>query len=370
MNDLHGILFAYGPSPDMRELTQIRNICSMPFGGRYRLVDFALSNLVNAGVSDVGVIVHSSYQSLLDHLGSGKDWDLSRKRGGLRILPPFGYSDRRIRQEYRGRMDALAGVHSYLEGIKQDYVLLADADVAANLPIDEIFEHHLHSEADITAVCSPKMNGDPQDTNYFTADKNGWVTEVAFNPFSASGQTSLEVYVMSKELLMSMVDYAASHNVASFGDVLMSMRGHLRISTYIHHGYAARIRSVNDYFQHSMELLDPAIRSDLFCDGRPIRTKDQSNPSTCYGPQAVSTNSLIADGCTIEGTVVNSILARGVKVAKGAKVENCILLQRTEVQEGAVLRCAITDKNVVVSAGQMLMGSSTYPLVIAKDEVV
>lgn len=370
MNDLHGILFAYGPSPAMRELTQIRNICSMPYGGRYRLVDFSLSNLVNAGVTDVGVIVHSSYQSLLDHLGSGKDWDLSRKRGGLRILPPFGYADRRIRQEYRGRMDALAGVHSYLKGIKQDYVLLADADLAANLPINEIFESHLHSEADITAVCSPKMDGDPQDSNYFTSDKNGWVTEVAFNPFSASGQTSLEVYIMSKELLMSMVDYAAARNIASLGETLIDMRGRLRIATYLHKGYAARIRSVNSYFEHSMELLDPAVRSDLFCPERPIRTKDQSNPSTCYGPQAISTNSLIADGCTIEGTVVNSILARGVRVAKGAKVENCILLQRTDVQEGAVLRCAITDKNVVVSAGQMLMGSSTYPLVIAKDQIV
>ncbi len=370
MNDLHGILFAYGPSPAMRELTQIRNICSMPYGGRYRLVDFSLSNLVNAGVTDVGVIVHSSYQSLLDHMGSGKDWDLSRKRGGLRILPPFGYSDRRIRQEYRGRMDALAGVYSYLKDIKQDYVLLADADLAANLPISEIFEQHLRSEADITAVCSTKIDVDPQDSNFFTADKHGWVTGVASYPFSANGQTSLEVYIMSKDLLMSMVDYAATHNTPSLGEVLLDMRSRVRIATYLHKGYAARIRSVDSYFKHSMDLLDPAVRADLFLPERPIRTKDQSNASTRYGSQVVSTNSLIADGCTIEGTVVNSILARGVRVAKGAKVENCILLQRTDVQEGAVLRCAITDKNVVVSAGQMLMGSSSYPLVIAKDEIV
>ena len=371
MNNLHGILFAYGGSPEMRELTQVRNICSVPFGGRYRLVDFALSNMVNAGVDDVGIIVHSSYQSLLDHVGSGKPWDLSRKRGGLRILPPFGYAGRRNKGQYRGRMDALTGVYSYLQDIRQDYVVLADADLAANLPIDDIFESHLKSGADITAVCATHpASADLENSNYFTSDKNGWVTDVAVNPFSASGLKSLEVYIMSKDLLLSMVDYAAAHNIASFGETLILMRSRVRISTYLFKGYAARPRTVNSYFKHSMDLLDPAVRADLFCDERPIRTKDQSNPSTNYGPHAVVSNSLISDGCVIEGTVVNSILSRGVHVAKGAKVENCILLQRTEVQEGAVLRCTITDKNVKVSSGQMLMGSATYPLVIAKGEIV
>ncbi len=369
MNDLHGILFAYGETPDMRELTQIRNICSVPFGGRYRLIDFALSNLVNAGVSDVGIIVHTSYQSLLDHVGSGKDWDLSRKRGGLRILPPFGYAGKR-QGLYRGRMDALAGVYSYLKDSRHDYFLLADGDLAANLPVDEIFEEHLRSGADITVVCTPKTGSDPRSTNYFTSDQDGWVTEVAFKPFAPAGQESLEVYILSKNLLLSMIDYAAAHNIYSFADVLIDMRGRMRISTYLYKGYAARIRSVSGYFQHSMELLDPAVRADLFLPERPVRTKDQSNPSTCYGPDAVSVNSLIADGCVIEGTVINSILARGVRVAKGAKVENCILMQRTDIQEDVVLRCAITDKNVQVCRGQMLMGHVTYPLVIAKGEIV
>lgn len=370
MNNLHGIIFAYGESPEMRELTQSRNICSLPFGGRYRLVDFTLSSMVNAGVTDVGVIVHTSYQSLLDHLGSGKEWDLARKRGGLRILPPFSYAGRHYRVQYRGRMEALAGVHSYLEGIKQDYVVLADADVAANLPIDDIFASHLKSGADITTVCVPKADGDPRYSNYFTSDQHGFVTEMAFNPFSADGQEGLEMYIMSKDLLISMVDYAAAHSMSSFGDTLMTMRGRLRVATYVHHGYAARIHSVNNYFRYSMDLLKPEVRADLFCPERPIRTKDQSNPSTFYAANAVVTNSLVADGCSVEGTVINSVLARGVRVAKGARVENCVLLQRTEVQEGSTLRCAITDKNVTVSAGQTLMGSDTYPLVIAKNQIV
>ena len=164
MNDLHGILFAYHSDSNLGELTRPRNTCSLPFGGRYRLIDFMLSNYVNAGITDVGVIVHQSYQSLLDHVGSGKDWDLSRKHGGLRILPPFGYAERG--GEYRGNMDALAGVADYLENIRQDYVILAWGDMAVNLPVAEVFQQHLDSGADVTMVCTPSLKGAPRFSEY------------------------------------------------------------------------------------------------------------------------------------------------------------------------------------------------------------
>ena len=161
MNKLHGIIFSYLSNPDLRELTQYRNTCSLPYGGRYRLIDFMLSNMVNAGIDDVGLIVHANYQSLLDHVGSGKDWDLSRKHGGLRILPPFGYGSH-VDGVYRGRMDALAGVRSYLQRIRQDYVVLAGGDIAVNLPLSDIYQSHLQSGADITAVCTRRPNRDPK----------------------------------------------------------------------------------------------------------------------------------------------------------------------------------------------------------------
>ena len=151
MNKLHGIIFAYRSNPNLRELTQPRNTCSIPYGGRYRVIDFMLSNMVNAGITDVGLIAHANYQSLLDHVGSGKDWDLSRKHGGLRILPPFSYADKRGDGNYRGRMDALAGVYSYLQNIRQDTVVLAGGDLAVNLPLREIYASHVKSGADITA---------------------------------------------------------------------------------------------------------------------------------------------------------------------------------------------------------------------------
>ncbi|MCI9403072.1 MAG: glucose-1-phosphate adenylyltransferase subunit GlgD [Oscillospiraceae bacterium] len=372
MKDLHGIIFAYRESPNLRELAQVRNACSVPFGGRYRLIDFALSNLVNAGVDDVGLIVHSSYQSLLDHVGSGKDWDLSRKHGGLRILPPFGYSGTNVSSEhYRGRMEALAGVRSYLQKIRQDYVFLCSGDLAANLPISEAFEQHLSSGADITAICVPSTTSDPQRTTYFTLGENNKVTDITVGPNVPSGIVSLECYILSKSLLLSLVDRCATHNAHSFNQgVLLGMGDQLDIRAFMFDGYAAHLMAIGGYFIRSMELLDPRVRASLFNPERPIKTKDMSNPSTIYGTEAHSVNSMISDGCVIEGTVINSILSREVRVEKGAVVENCILLQGTTVQAGATLRYTITDKNVRVCQGRMLMGHGTYPMVIAKNQIV
>lgn len=371
MNDLHGILFAYRSDANLGELTRPRNTCSLPFGGRYRLIDFMLSNCVNAGMTDVGVVVHQSYQSLLDHLGSGKDWDLSRKHGGLRILPPFSYTEQG-HGEYRGSMEALAGVYDYLGDIRQDYVLLAWGDIAINLPVNEVFEQHLSSGADITIVCTPTLKGAPQFSEYVEVSEEGRITDLSVHPTSADkALESLEVYILSKRLLMDMVDYCSAHDVFNFSrGVLQPRMKSLKMMPYIHRGYVGRFQSVGDYFQRSKELLDPAVRADLFNPARPIRTKDQSNPSTYYGPESKSVRSLVADGCQIEGEVENSILFRGVVVEKGAKVSDSVLMQGTVVKAGASLSYVIADKDVTVNEGRMLMGHATYPLAIAKGSVV
>ena len=370
MKNVMGIIYTNKDDLSLRELTNQRSVAALPLAGRYRVVDFMLSNMVNAGITDVGLIVHANYQSLLDHVGSGKDWDLSRKHGGLRILPPFGYAGKH-ENGYRGRMDALAGVRSYLQYIRQDYVVLAGGDVAVNLPLRDIFEAHIRNDADITAVCTTHPMGDPKGSDYFSIGTGGRITDVSVHPPIAQGCESLEVYVLSKDLLLSLVDHCAAHNIPSFSvGVLQAMSGQLKICPYIYDGYAARLQSVAGYFARSMELLDPAVRADLFAPERPIRTKDRSDPSTYYGPNSKSVHSLVADGCIIEGEVENSILFRGVRVEKGARVSNCVLMQGTSIQAGAVLKYAITDKNVRVNPGRMLMGHSTYPLAIAKNEVV
>ena len=371
MNNLHGILLAYRADPALRELTQHRNNCSIPFGGRYRIIDFMLSSLVNAGVGDVGLIVDSSYQSLLDHLGSGKDWDLSRKHGGLRILPPFSYAGAQSSGGTRGRMDALAGVRSYLINIRQDYVVLAWGDIVANLPIAAAFEQHLKSGADITAICTAKPTGDPARCTYFTVGANGNVTDVAVHPTVPMGNETLECYIMSKQLLLELTDYASAHKIHSFSEgVLLAMVDQLKIVPYLYDGFVARIHSVASYFSQSMQLLNADVQECLFNPDSPIRTKIQSLPSTYYSADAHCTGSLIADGCIIDGEVENSILFRGVKVEKGAKVSNCILMQNTCVCENTQLSYVITDKNVKVQANRTLMGHENYPLAIEKNSVV
>ena len=371
MNDLHGILFAYRSDKKLGELTRPRNTCSLAFGGRYRLIDFMLSSYVNAGISDVGVIVHESYQSLLDHLGSGKDWELSRKHGGLRILPPFGYSGQGTR-EYQGNVEALAGVASYLRHIRQDYVIMGWGDTAVNLPVDEIFEKHLATGADVTVVCTPTMKGAPHFSSYVETDADGRITDLSVHPAATDKQLeSLEVYVISKQLLIDLVDYCASHDQFSFSRHLLLPRlKTLKVMSYIHEGYAGRFQSVADYFQRSMEMLDPAVCADLFNDERPIRTKDMSNPSSYYGPESKVIRSLVSDGCCIEGEVENCVISRGVTVEKGAKVANSILMQGTTVKAGAALNFVITDKDVVVNEDRSLMGHFNYPLAIAKNSIV
>ena len=262
MNGLHGIIFSYEKRNDLKELGEIRTSSSMPFGGRYRAVDFSLSTLVNAGVTDVGVVLHGQYQSLLDHIGTGKDWDLSRKRGGLHILPPFNYQKTWGLMPFRGKVEALAGVRSYLDTIRQDYVVLMDGELVANLPLTDIFETHQKSGADITVVCGNDSFYTDNGT-YYELDKDNKVTEVLFNLHTPRGRRGLDVFILSTELLKKLVDDCTAKDQYSWRrDVLQANKDALKINGYIWTGFAAQIRSVQEYYDRSMQLLDPAIRKD------------------------------------------------------------------------------------------------------------
>lgn len=366
MNGLHGIIFSYEKRNDLRELGAIRCASSIPFGGRYRAVDFALSNLVNAGTTDVGVVLHGQYQSLLDHLGTGKNWDLSRKRGGLKILPPFAYRQAWGEAVFRGKMEALLNVRSYLEGIRQDYVALMEGDLVVNLPLNEILERHIKSGADITAVCG-NDSFFVEGGTYFQLSPDGRVTDVLYHLNSPRGYRSLEVYILSRSLLLALVDDCASRDQSSFRrDVLQAKKDSLHIHGYIWGGFSAQIRSVKEYYDRSMQLLDPAIRQELFCPERPVRAKGADKSSAYIGPEGRCINSLVADGCNIAGTVENSILFPGVVVEEGAVVRNCILFKETVVRHHAELGSIIADKNVEVLPDRTLIGHASYPLVVSK----
>ncbi len=371
MTNLHGIIFAYHSNNSLGELAKPRNTCSLPYGGRYRLIDFMLSNMVNAGISDIGLIVHENYQSLLDHVGSGKDWDLSRKRGGLRILPPFS-TEESAHRVYSGTLDALTGVSSYLSGIKQEHVVLAWGDMAINIPLEEVYRQHMERGSDVTMVCSDRHYGIPSATQYLTTTSDGRVLDVLTYPSTAPEAAEfLSICILSKSLLLELIEDCTTHDVHTFTrGALLPRLGELAIHTYTHTGYVARFDSVRDYYDRSMDLLNPDVRRQLFLPDAPIRTKDRSDPSTYYSPDSKVTNSLIADGCVIEGEVENSIIFRGVVVEKGARIRNCVLMQGTTVHAGADLACAIADKNVKIGAGHRLIGNAAFPIAIGKNSIV
>ena len=368
MKGMHGIIFSYEKRTDLRELIADRIHGSIPFGGNYRVVDFMLSNMVNAGVRDVGVIMHGKCQSMLDHLGTGKSWDLSRNHGGLTLLPAFAYAESHTSAgRFRGKVEALGCVLEYLREIRQEYVVLADSDLVVNLPLEQVLQEHIASGADLTEVCTAEP-GNPSDT-YLELDEQGRIVDVAYDVHTPAGYRCLNVCILRRELLVQLVEECMAHDRYSFRRNVLQEKGKtLRFNGYVWDGFAARINSVQAYYQRSMELLRPEIRMELFAPQRPIFAKENDSPSSYMDGSCV--NSLIADGCDIQGTVKNCILFRGVRIEPGADVEGCILFKGTVVRRGAVLRGVITDKYVTVQEGRTLMGHENYPLVMARGVTI
>lgn len=370
MNEMHGIIFSYEKNTDLRELIKQRIHGSIPFAGDYRVVDFALSSMVNAGVRDVGVIMHGKCQSMMDHLGAGKSWDLSRNHGGLTLLPAFAYRERGGGDgHFQGRIEALACVMDYVRDIRQEYVVLADSDLVVNLPLADVLRDHLRSGADITAVCTAEL-GDEYDT-YFQLDETGRIVDTAYRLRTPAGYRCLNFFILRRDLLISLVEECISHNRYSFRrNVLQEMGDRLHLHAWVWNGYAARINTIERYYQRSMELLDPVQRAALFCPERPIYAKENDDPPTYIDPTGQCVNSLIADGCDIQGSVRSCILFRGVRVEKGAEVEGCVLFKGTVIKRGAVLQRVIADKYVTIGERIRLVGHEHYPLVLARETVL
>lgn len=367
MKDLHGIIFSYESPNALGELAAHRTGASVPFGGRYRVVDFMLSNMVNAGITDVGVVMHGNYQSLMDHLGTGKEWDLSRRHGGLKLLPLAANAESSLDPVFHGRVAALNAVKSYLREIKQEYIFMADGDVVVNLPIEDVLRQHIATGADVTAVCTADLR-DAEESSCFQLDGSGRIVSTAYAMPVPQGYRSLEMFLLSKKTLLALVEECIAHNETSWRRAVLQGRVEsLHLHGYVWSGYAACIRSIGQYYRRSMELLQSDIRRELFRPDRSIRAKDSSNLASYVDAGCRCVNSLVADGCLIEGSVENSILFPGVKVGRGAEVRNCILFKNAVVGYGATLHCAILDKRTEIQPDRTLMGYETYPLVIGKD---
>ncbi len=370
MRDFHGLIFAYNANPELRELVSVRTAASLPFCGRYRLIDLALSSMRNAGILDVGVIMQRDYQSLLDHIGSGKAWDMSRRVGGLRMLPPFGLPEYHT-GNYFGTIEALNSVAAYVRDIPENHIVLMLGNMCANIDLMDVIRQHLRSGADITAVCADHTPSGEHHS--FVLGEDGFVKNMLlYRTGESGGLPTLEAYIVHKDTLLDLMDRCKAQRLNNFHrDALpMFFADGGKMDVYVHHGYAQIITSVSDYYNTSMDMLDTEKRRQIFPADRPVRTKAHEEVSSYYGDSSVSRCSLVADNCIIEGEIDHCIVFSGARVEAGAKLKGCILMRGCHVGEGAELENVIIDKQCGFSKGVKLVGSPKLPMVIPKGSQI
>lgn len=372
-----GILFPNSYDSLVPELVSERLMASIPFAGRYRMVDFLLSSMVNCGIDNISIVVRNNYHSLMDHLGSGREWDLTRKNGGLTIFPP--YSEKTVKM-YNGRVEAVASILDFLKDQKEKYVIMADTNIALNIDFKAVIAEHIASGADVSIVYKEEeipagilaIPVEKKDLYYtLSLGKDNRVNRIYINPEEPGKQNlSMNIYVIERELLMEQIKGAYARGYVYFErDILASRLDKLNVHAYKFEGYSARISDMKSYFDENMKLLDDENLDGLFAPS-PIYTKIRDDNPTRYISGASAKNIMAADGCVIEGEVENSVLFRGVKVGKGAKVKNCVLMQDTVVEAGADIEYMITDKNVTISEGKQVKGTDTFPVYVAKYRTV
>lgn len=367
-NNVMGIIFANSNDELVPQFTKKRSMASIPFGGRYRIIDFALSNFVNAGINKVGVITKSNYNSLLDHLGSGISWDLDRKNGGLFMLPPFSTDKAGF---FNGRIDALAGVMTFLKRSNEEYVVLYDGDIVSNIDIDKLISTHKKSGVGITIAYKNGILPESQrKTMVLDIGQNNLVNGISYEAdCNDECNYSIDIFVVNRRLLIDIVSVASKYNAPS-KQMLENNIGDITVGAYEIKEFAEIIYSKERYAEISMSLLCREKREQLFSSERPIYTKIRDDMPTRYGVNSIAHNNLIAGGSVIEGTVKNSILFRGVVVGADSEITDSIIMQGAKIGKGCKLKNVIIDKAAVISDGMVLMGTPDNYIYIDKEKTI
>ena len=373
MKDVMGVIYTGEKDSFLRELTTMRAVAAVPVAGRYRVIDFLVSSMVNSDIPNVGVIMQKNYHSLMDHLGSGKEWDLHGKNDGLFILPPFLTAENI--GVYPGSLDALYANLGYIRRSRQEYVLLCNSLIIFNADFRDMVKTYEKSGADVCMMYS--KNPEMQRTEYgiyLDIDEQGFVGDVEIDPTKPRYEnTSLEVTLLKKDLLMNLIDHGVSHG---YHDLMrhvfqrMIRDAGLRVAGYEYKKPCYRMDSIQSYFRFNMDVIKPEVRNSLFSDDRPVYTKLRDEMPARYLDHASISDSIVADGCIVDARVSHSVLFRGVKIGAGARVKNCIIMQDSVVEEGVELENCILDKQAVIKKGGKLIGPPSYPIVISKNMVI
>ena len=370
-----GIVFSNLNNNTLSRLTRDRTVAAIPFACRYRLVDFALSNLVNSNISNINLVANYNYRSLVEHIGSGKDWDLARRRGGIKLISPYQTPVNPDAKVFATHMEALKNMRDYIDEFKEEFVVLMDSDCVLNIDISEVISVHEKTNADITIVTKvPEKDYSSKNPRMFISSVAGKINDIVMNTKSTAmnPELVLNIFVMKTTYLRGLLAEAFAYGYNSFTEMLFKKYKAANYRTYCFDGFAASVSSFLDYYKYSMELTkNTEARSTLLNEmSRPIFTRVHNSAPVVYKSGAKIENSLIADDCVIEGTVINSVISRGVRVGKGAVVKNSILFQGTEVKKNAELNCIVTDKKVVINEGVKLSGNENMPFFVEKERRV
>lgn len=371
MQKVLGVIFADSHYASINELNSVRPLGALPIAGRYRIIDFVLSNMVNSGMINVAVVTQNNYHSLMGHLGSGKNWNLARKRYGLTLFPPFSNlsssgSDSRI--------DILYGVLDYLKRSSQEYVLLAESNILINKTFNELFSKHINDHADISIVYQDVKENESVDAieSYIYTDENENVTSIETGENLANSTKKYFGYILiNKQVLINLIEHSKVRGKKGYlANLIARNIGYLKIKAYRFDGYARKIATTSDYYNTSMEILNSRVREELFNKEHPIYTKDKDTTPTRYLNNSQVKNCFVADGCIIDGVVENSIIFRNVKVKKGSSIENSIILQQSDIGENVHLKNVILDKKVIVRDHSELVGTKEFPIIVGKGKII
>ncbi len=371
--NLIGIIFSSIGEKSLGALTQSRTMGSVPFAGKYKLIDFPLSNMSNSGINRVGVIVKNNYKSLMDHLGSGKPWNLSRINDGLFVLPPhINGSDTPT-----NRIDMLYSIKDFIVESKENYVLLCDCNLICNINYNDVLKSHIEKNADITIICRKEnkfLENTPEST-VLCMDKTYRVKNILIdspcNKSSQDSYVSLDMMIFNKNLLIDIINVCKSHGYTNFKrDVIQNSVNTMKIYGYEINSFTYKISSLLEYFNSNMSLINENIKRELFNSQNPIYTKTYNNIPAKYTENCKVKNSLISNGCIIDGEVTGSILFEGVHVGKNSCISNSIVMSGTRIGYNCQLSYTIVDEDTVINMGRKFMGFKSYPVYISKSKII
>jgi len=368
MNSLMGLINLEHEYDFLEEITYFRCGAAAPFAGRYRLIDFTLSNMVNSGVEEVAIFTNHKYRSIMDHIGTGADWELAKRHGGLFILPPDWNDPTDISL---GDLRHFHNNRDYFHRSKAEHVIISGSQFISNTNYKKAFKYHLERDADVTCISTHVDEFMPEHASQLRIehDENGWIDNLTNNQQNPHLFTG--IYIIKKEILMNLVDECiAYHKNHFFFDGIKANLTKLNVQYFSYEGYSAFINSVESFYRQNMNLLKPENYKALFFKNQFVQTKISNEPPAKYRKGATVSDSMLANGSVIDGEISNSVIFRGVKVSQGASVKNSIIMQRCTIEKDVYLENVILDKDVHITAGQKFIGSKEKPFVVAKRKTI